>query len=380
MNLFTSIPPLELILYVTLTLFIFAAITQLYYYWALFSKFAFWKDNQARNQSNIPLSVVICARNEAENLSNHLPEILNLDYPDYEVVVVNDCSYDSTKEILEEMEKKYSNLRITSLNEDNVYQHDKKFAVTIGIKAAKNEHIIFTDADCLPKSKEWVKEMISLFAPGKEIVLGYGAYKKENSFINKLIRFDTFFIGMHYFTAAIMGKPYMGVGRNMAYTKSLFFRNKGFASHAHIRSGDDDLFINKVANNHNIGLAVSPNSHTLSIPKDNFGDWFNQKRRHITTSTYYKSRDKAFLGLQFASSFLFYICFFVLIGFRFQPYIVLSLFLIRIISQLIIFRKAMEKLDEKDLLWTFFIYDLFLVFIYPLLKISNTFSEEPRWK
>ena len=362
------------------TIFVFSFVVQLYYYWAKFRGFAFG-DAEAKVQAEfVPISVVVCARNEAENLEKHLPKLMELDYPGLEVVVVNDCSYDSSKEILENFEKLYPQLKVTSLSEDMLYHHDKKFAVTIGIKAAKNEHILFTDADCIPKSIYWVKEMASGFTAGKEIVLGYGAYDKEPGFINKLIRFDTFFIAFQYFSSTLLGRPYMGVGRNLAYTKSLFFRNKGFASHAHIRSGDDDLFINKVATHYNTSIRVLKDAHTTSIPKPNFSEWFDQKRRHITTGRHYKAGDKSYLFTQQFTLTLFYFSMIALLILQFQPIIVLSLFLVRYMSQLVLLNKAMTKLDEKDLLPFAFILEFFLVFIYPLLAIANTFNHEPRWK
>jgi len=348
---------------------------------AYYVKFSNLKNGQLTQSSDFPpISVIICARNESKNLQNHLPSILNLDYPTYEVVVVNDCSYDDSKEVLESFEKQYPHLKVTTLDEEVVYQHDKKFALTIGIKAAKYEHLVFTDADCKPKSDKWLKEIVKCYTPSINMVLGYGAYKKEAVFINRLIRFDTFFIALQYFSATLKGSPYMGVGRNLSYLKSLFFKNKGFAHHAHLRSGDDDLFVNQVAQAKNTAICFNKESHTVSIPKDNFADWFEQKRRHITTAPHYKFEDKVYIGLQALSALFFYALFFLLIILAIYPWVVVSIFMIRILIQFIIFNKAMDKLDEKDLIYWYPVFDLILTLIYPLLTISNTFTEEPRWK
>jgi biofilm PGA synthesis N-glycosyltransferase PgaC len=367
--------------WVIAALFIVSFIIQLYYYLGIYSKFTWLNDSlMPRSNDMPPVSIVICARNESANLQKHLPRLLSLNYPDYEVVVVNDCSYDDSKEILESFEKQHPNLKVTTLNEDVVYQHDKKFAVTIGIKAAKHEFMVLSDADCYPKSENWLREIVRSYTPATNLVLGFGAYEKESFFVNRLIRFDTFFIGMQYFTAAMRGAPYMGVGRNLSYKKTLFFKNKGFASHSHIRSGDDDLFVNQVANANNTGICFAKDGHTVSIPKDNFGDWFDQKRRHLTTSPHYKPSDKRYIGFQVFSSFFFYVTLFLLMGLQFFPWIILFLFIVRLIVQMIIFKGAMEKLDEKDLwLWSPLL-DMVLTFIYPLLTISNSFNEEPRWK
>jgi len=362
-------------------LFILFFIVQVYYYLVNYSRFAFINDKDLPKSNELPpVSIVVCARNESQNLQKHLPELLSLDYPNYEVVVVNDCSYDDSKEILENFSKEYPNLKVTTLNEEVVYQHDKKFAITIGIKAAKNELLIFTDADCKPKNKQWIKEIVKGYNPSIQLVLGYGAYQKESYFVNRLIRFDTFFIALQYFTSAIKGNPYMGVGRNLSYYKSLFFKHKGFAMHSHIRSGDDDLFVNQVATLKNTAICFVKEGHTVSIPKENFGDWFDQKRRHLTTSPHYKPTEKIYIGLQVFSAFFFYLLFVALLAFSFYPLLIVGIFIVRLSIQLAIFNKAMDKLDEKDLLFWTPVLDFVLTFIYPVLTVSNTFNEEPRWK
>ncbi len=194
-----------------------------------------------------PVSVIICARNEDENLTEFLPKILTQEYPEFEVIVVNDCSWDNTETVIDEFARIFPNLKKISIKEDENYKHGKKFAVLVGIKGAKYENLVFTDADCYPSSNTWLKEMASGFTSKKEILLGYGAYIKTHGFLNKLIRFDTFTIALRYLSAGMKGKAYMGVGRNLGYKKSLFFKHKGFSSHYHINSGDDDLFVNEAA-------------------------------------------------------------------------------------------------------------------------------------
>lgn len=381
MEKFGSILNLQFALWAIALVLVITFLIQLYYYLGIYAKFSWLKETMIPKSTDLPpVSVVVCARNESVNLQKHLPRLLSLNYPDYEVVVVNDCSYDDSKEILEEFEKQYPNLKVTTLNEETVYQHDKKFAVTIGIKAAKNELLVLTDADCYPKSENWLRKMVKGYTPSTSLVLGYGAYEKDSYFVNRLIRFDTFFIALQYLTAALRGNPYMGVGRNLSYKKTIFFKNKGFASHSHIRSGDDDLFVNQVSNSNNTSVCFVKEGHTVSIPKDNFGDWFDQKRRHLTTSPHYKSSDKMYIGLQVISAFFFYISFFVLLGFQFFPLVLLAFFVVRLIIQMLIFKNAMEKLDEKDLWWWTPLLDLVLTLVYPLLTVSNTFNEEPRWK
>jgi poly-beta-1,6-N-acetyl-D-glucosamine synthase len=369
----------EMLGWILVGVFGFAFLVQLFYYLKIFRKLAFYKEEKPAI-AQMPVSVVICAKNEAKNLHKNIPLYFSQDYPEFQVVVVNDCSGDESEEILEEFEKKYPNLHVVTLKEDEINDHDKKLALTLGIKGAKYEHMLLTDADCVPVDKNWIASMVRNFTPGTEIVLGYGGYKKAKGFLNKLIRFDTFFIALQYLSYALDRNTYMGIGRNMAYTKTLYFRNKGFASHYHIQSGDDDLFINRVSTPNNVRVEVSPESITLSEPKKSYRNWFNQKRRHITTARYYKTIHQFMLALFTGTNYLFFLLALVLLVFRFQPYVILSAILFRYLIQIIIFKKTMDKLGEKDLLFLSPILELVLLFYYPSFSMGNMFGKKQKWK
>jgi len=222
-------------------------IIQLLYFLVFYIRIAFKINQKSATEKKEPVSVIICAQNEAENLKNNLPAILEQNYENFQVIVVNDCSTDNSQDILSEMMTRYPNLYVTRIDKDEKFSHGKKLALTVGIKAAKNEWLLFTDADCKPADKNWIASMASNFTEKTDIVLGYGGSIKSKGLLNRLIRFDNLFIALQYFTFARAGIPYMGVGRNLAYRKSLFFKARGFASHHHIISGDDDLFVNQNA-------------------------------------------------------------------------------------------------------------------------------------
>lgn len=370
----------DLLKYAAVVLFVLAALVQLWHFWFLFLKVGRYKKPPAIAELP-PASVIICAKNEDDNLPNYLPLLLEQDYPEYEIIVVNDCSYDNTGDVLKEFAKKYSRLRIVTIKEDDNYQHGKKFAIMCGIKGAKYEHLAFTDADCYPTGNKWLQGIMSNYTSDTiSIVLGYGAYKKNKGLLNKLIRFDTFYIALQYLSFALAGKTYMGVGRNLSYRKSLFFKNKGFASHYFLNSGDDDLFVNEAATSTNTHVELDPESITYSIPKSTFKLWFHQKRRHITTYKYYKPASVKRLSLLGASQYAFWIFFVLAILTQIQPIVVLSVFAVRLLSQLIIFKKAMDRLNEKDLLLFSPVFELFLLFLYPAFNLANTVIKENKWK
>ncbi|MEI6021623.1 MAG: glycosyltransferase [Bacteroidota bacterium] len=326
-----------------------------------------------------PVSVIICARNEDDNLTEFLPKVLSQDYSNFEVVVVNDCSWDNTENVIDEFAKFFPNLKKANIKEDAYYKHGKKFAMLVGIKAAAYNRLVFTDADCYPSSEQWLSQMVQGFSQDKEIILGYGAYEKKGSFLNRLIRYDTFTIAVQYLSAAIKGNAYMGVGRNLAYTKDLFFREKGFSKHYHIQSGDDDLFVNNAANSKNVNICLSTDAITYSKPKLSFKDWRIQKARHLTTAPLYKSESTFKLMFNYASLYSFYITLFLLLLSPNTLLLLPILFILKILSQVIIINKAAQKLNEKDLLWGGAILEPVLLIIYPIFHITKLFYKPNKW-
>lgn len=353
-------------------------VLQLFYYLFFFVRVPAWKRKPVTNELQ-PVSVIICARNEDDNLVENLPLVLAQDYPEFEVVVVNDCSFDNTGDILEEFAKKNNHLRIVTIKEDEYYSHGKKVAVMMGIKGSKYEHLVLTDADCRPSGDQWLKNMAAHFTEKTEIVLGYGPYTRAKGLLNRIIRFDAFFIGLQYLSYSLAGMTYMGVGRNLAYRKELFFRNKGFASHYHIPSGDDDLFVNQCATRTNTRVELDPGSACYSAAKDSWRDWWYQKKRHLQTGKRYRFAHKFLLGLFVLSQWLFFGCFAAALALHFQLYAVLGVFVFRFLIQMLIFSFAMKRLGERDLLIFAPLFELFFLLFYPVITISRIFQRKRRW-
>ncbi len=322
---------------------------QLFYYLFYFFRLIFYKPPVKNESQEYPVSVIICARDEAQNLANNLPGVLLQRYKTtHEVIVVNDNSEDETKYVLEEFKKTFKDLVIIPLTQEALMIPGKKFPLSMGIKSTRHEVLLLTDADCIPASEFWIQKMQEAYAPNIEIVLGYGAYKKKPGLLNKLIRFETFQTALQYFSFALAGHPYMGVGRNLSYKRSLFLNNKGFASINHIPGGDDDLFINKVANRRNTAIILDADAHTLSEPKTTWGEWLSQKQRHYTTAKYYKPKYKFLLGLLSFSNFLVYPLFILSLIF-FNWWITLIIFIVRLFGSCLYMAKNNGKNERSRL-------------------------------
>ncbi len=344
--------------------FMATTILQVIYYGWFFSRLAFFRKKKKIHTQQHPVSVVICARDEDENLARNLPGVLVQSYSTTsEVVVVNDNSLDDSKYILQELKNTFKSLNVIELTQEAKLISGKKYPLSIGIREAKHEVLLLTDADCVPSSEHWIEKMQDGYNDDIEIVLGYGAYHKRKGVLNKLIRFETFHTALQYLSYALAGIPYMGVGRNLSYKKSLFLRNKGFAFINHIPSGDDDLFINKVATRSNTAVVIDPDAITRSVPKTTWNAWWRQKTRHYTTAKYYKPKHKFLLGLYSLSQFVFYpLLFCTLIFFNWK--LALMIYGVRLLVQAFIFYKSMKKMGESDL-WPWFIFlDLWMFFYY----------------
>jgi len=356
-----------------------ALLVQLFWYGFFYLSVAFPRKPRSRAKKP-PLSVIICARNEEKNLRKNIPKILDQDYPEFEVVVVDDCSEDKTEFVLREFAAQDPRFRYTRIHKDQKFTHGKKLALTVGIKSARHEHLVLTDADCSPASKHWLNGMARHFSEGAEVVLGYGGFVNRKSLLNNLIRFDAMFIALQYMTMARRGIPYMGTGRNLAYVKSLFFANKGFSSHSHLASGDDDLFISQVATRHNTAVEYSPETHTRSEAKRSFRDWIRQKRRHLTSSSLYPLPVILLLGTEPLSRVAFYLSFLALMIFYPFFWPVLAAFALRLAIQIVTYYYASKHFNEKQLLLTSPFYDFLLPYLYLILTVANIVKPQPqRW-
>lgn len=360
--------------------FCLVTLIQLFYYLFFFMRLAFYKAKPKSVSQTHPVSVVICARDEAANLAKNLPGALVQQYrTTHEVIVVDDNSYDDTKYLLEEFQKMYKQLHIVQLKQEAKLIPGKKFPLSVGIKTAKYEIVLLTDADCVPASEFWIDKMQQTFDDKTEIVLGYGAFHKQKGLLNKIVRWETFHTALQYFSYALAGKTYMGVGRNLSYKKAVFFRHKGFTAHNNLLSGDDDLFINMAATKTNTKINIDKDAFTLSESPKTWQEWVDQKNRHYSTGKFYKTSHKFLLGLYSLSYFLFYPLLAVSMLF-YNWQFALIVFGIRFFIQAIILYSCMKKLNELSLYPWFLFIDIWMFFYY--LIFASTIFKKPKkvWK
>lgn len=369
---------LELILFV---LFAAASLVQLLYYFLFYLRTATY-GHRGKLKRTEPVSVIICARNEAENLESFLPSILEQEYENFELIVVNDCSDDGTEDVLKKFSKKYDHLKVTTIHKESSLGHSKKMALFIGIKAASNELLLLTDADCQPVSKDWIASFISQSSGSTDFILGYGGYLKEKGLLNRYIRFDTFFIAMQYLGMALAGLPYMGVGRNLSYRKSVFIKNKGFGTKMNLQSGDDDLFVNQLARKGNTSVNMDPVSFTRSIPSSTWKGYYKQKIRHMSTSSHYRGITKFLLFTEPLSRVLFYSLLVALLLMT-NLYLPLSIIgAVVVISKLLVMGLAQKNLNERDLLVFSLLFDIISPVLNVYFLINSAFKQHRyyEWK
>lgn len=346
-------------------------------YYLLFANFSFTKDAAPKTEKYFPLSLLVCAKNEAQNLQEHIPLWLSQSHPKFELIIVDDDSTDNTREIIEQFAKQDPRIIPVYVSANDRFVSGKKYALTLGIKKAKHTRMVFTDADCKPASIHWLAIMSTHFTPQKAIVLGFGGYLRTSSLLNFIIRFETFITALQYFSYAKLGKAYMGVGRNLGYTRNLYEAQNGFSAHMQIASGDDDLFVNAAATTQNVSICSDSKAFTYSKSKTTFKSWFAQKRRHISTANYYKPSHKILLGLYYVANFAFW------------PLAIAALFVatkaaaiviaVRFAIQIAVYLGAAKKLKQLDLVVVAPLLELFLICLQLPIFIANLVSSKPRW-
>lgn len=357
---------------------VFALITfiELLYYYVLYARFAFRKRQPAPEVTldSPPVSVILVVKDAAAVLLKTLPRLLNQHYPHFELVIVNDNSKDDTKLLLLEYQQQYDNIHIVNLDSAVTSIRGNKYALSIGIRCAKYENMIFTDAECAPSSVHWLEHMASQFSDTQHIVLGYSTYMKRNNPINRMLHFDTMLSALQYFSLALVHSTYRGDHKNIGYTKTLFYKQRGFASHNHLVYGDEDIFISKAASRKNTAVVYDPDSYTVLQRQAYYKYWVHHKEGLYYTRKHNTAKNRFFLNFYGILNPLFYLALVLAILATYNQIvmlaIVLGITLVRIISLYLVFGFAAKRLNEKQTIPALLFYDLLFAFLNPIYFVS----------
>lgn len=348
----------------------FLWIIQILYYLILYKKpYAYERKREKIYSLDLEqpsVSVVIASKNEAESIAQNLPAILEQNYSNFEVIVVNMGSTDETDTQLKRLSQQYPNLYHTYVPEEAESYNEKKLALTLGIKAAKNDILLFTEAYCKPVSDMWIQEFANEFKKGKEIVLGFCKFNiPKNVAMRKFILFDNLMQSLKFLSLAIHKKPFMGINRNLAYNRKLFFDEKGFSSVLFIENGEDDLFINKISKQRKTGVVVSAESMTVSDVIDKYSVWKNLKSKYLYTKRFYTGASSTILGLETFTKYLFYFSFALSIVYSvlYSNTTMLAfaslLFLLRYFIQLFVINRYNKTFGSGKYFISMIIFDIF---------------------
>ena len=375
---------------ILLFLFLIAVGIQLIYLFAFLM--AFVRRPGKGSESPVPVSVVVVAHDEVENLKVLVPQLLAQDHPDFEIIIVNDRSNDSTFDYLLEQTGQHPRLRMVNVKDTPERVNGKKYGITLGIKAANHEWILLTDADCRPAGTRWISTMSRCFTEGTQFVLGFSPYIRKPGFLNLFIRFETILTAIQYFAFGWMRNPYMGVGRNLAYRKSLFLEQKGFNNFLHVTGGDDDLFVNMYARGRNTKLQLAPESQVYSIPKTTWRSFYDQKVRHLSVGKRYRFSHRFLLGL-FSVSWIFTwllwipLLVWLILSFSGIPslltpdgYLIVGSFVLRWILLLLLFRRMRKKAFLSFSLWTLPLLDFIFAIYYLSTGLVALTTKKIRWR
>ncbi len=362
-------------------IFIFCLSIQLFFYLFYFARVGFASTKASETfEAKGGVSIIICAKNEYHNLQKLLPVLYNQSYSPFEIIVVNDKSTDETQPFLIKEKDLHKNLKIVNIDNTPSHINSKKYGLSLGIKQASYDTLLLTDADCVPANSSWVSVMTEKFNNSStKIALGYCQYKSYPGLLNLFIRFETLYTAVQYLSLALAGSPYMGVGRNLAYSKKFFLDKKGFTDYLKITGGDDDLFVNKNATRHNTAAVVNVNAIVYSEPKKTWKQYFRQKKRHLSVGKYYNLGDRLRLGLLFLSQLFFWVLFVVLLLFWQEPYYVIGGFVLRMAVQYLIFYNASRKLEGEFKFWILPVLDVLYVMYYIATGISALASRNIKW-
>lgn len=355
-----------------------ALLVVLLYHLFFFARVAF-KQEELEPDRVKPVTVVICARDEALHLERLIPLLLNQDHEQFEVLVVNDRSTDQSADILRWMEMDNENLRVVSIPPNSRGEAGKKMALWIGMREAKYPHVVVTDADCTPASRDWLALMAAGMPDGKSIVVANSPYERGSGITNILERYDGAMKALQFLGFAKAGIPYMGVGRNLGYQRDLFLQSKDKVKGWQNMSGDDDLFVNAVASAQNTTALMDPDSFMFTRATTDLRTWWRRKRRHYTTAVHYRFLHQFLLLLLPLARTTFWVSM-VFLALQ-QNWIGVATGAIAfLVFFLPIQIKGLQKTGAADLAWMALPLEWLFLILDPFIYLSTLIVKPRQWK
>ncbi len=360
-------------------IFLVATVIQLLYHVLIFIRIWFYKEYEPVNYK--PVSVIVSSKNQLNDLRSNLIYFLDQDYPDFEVIVINDASSDGTDDYLEELKKKYDHLKVVTntIQENDRFNKGKKFGITLAIKSATHDTLLFSDADSYPSSNQWIKKMQSSFSSKNQIVLAYSRLEKRKGLLNRLLRYESLYEGLLSFSCTLCGFPLLAQRRNLGYDRALFFSINGFFSHLNLSRGVAKLFVDEASNTSNTTLCLSPEGMTLSNKQKSYLEWFSDKRSDFHLAKQLRFSSLLLLGMNFFSQFSFWLLLPVLLIYQINTQLVLLVFSLRFCLQYIVYWKMCKFTNEYRLLWFLPFYEISLMLIHLILSLSIFIKKVHDW-
>ena len=360
-------------------IFLVATVVQLLYHLFIFIRIWFYKESEHVNYK--PVSVIVSSKNQLDDLRSNLIYFLDQEYPKFEVIVINDASSDGTDDYLEELQKKYDYLKVVTntIQENDRFNKGKKFGITLAIKSATHDNLLFSDADSYPSSNQWIKKMQASFSSKNQIVLAYSRLVKRKGLLNRLLRYESVYLGLLSFSSALCGFSLLAQRRNIGYNRELFFSINGFFSHLNLSRGEAKLFVDEASNSSNTAVCLSAQAMTLSNKQKSYSEWFYHKRSYFHLSKRLRFSSLLILGMNFFSQFSFWMLIPVLLIYQINIQFVLLAFSLRFCMQYVVYWKMCKFTNEYSLLWFLPLYEISIMLIHFMLFLSTFIKKVNDW-
>ncbi len=364
--------------FIGLLFFALAFLVQLVYL-ILLIKFIF-SDKQKDKEPNHPsISLVVTSRNYVDQLQVLLPSLLAQDYPDFEVVVVDDCSTDGTDWLLAEMKISHGNLKTTRIIQETDFPN--ALAISIGVRAATKEWLLYLSPLCVVPDNQWLRNYAQRLEQDKEASIGYMNYYKTKGSYKNWLRFENFTSYLLSGAGKAFGVAMPVFEYNIAYRREKFLELRGFAAVLDSPFSENELFVNKIATKNNL---VVQNNRTAPIAYEGEADWIDLvefKKKQLMLRRKLTSGQRFFRSLNLVSRLVLTGTLVLLLVVSPLKFWVLGAWIFLLIFEMSWIAVATKKLGEKNFLPALLIYKAFLPLINGFFIFNQLFTGQKRkWK